>query len=100
MINFSSKLKTLRIQHNMTQKDVADRIGVSRAIVASYENGSRRPSYEMLIKLAHLFHVSTDYLLGIEQKNQLDLSGLTKAERTAITQLIKVMQQKQEPFEQ
>ena len=45
-------------------------------------------------------HVSTDYLLGIEQKNQLDLSGLTKAERTAITQLIKVMQQKQEPFEQ
>lgn len=99
MINLGNKLKTLRLQHNMSLKDVADRIGISKSIISAYENSARYPSYETLIKLAHLFHVTTDYLLGVEQKNQLDLSGLTTAEKTVITQLIRVMQQKHETFE-
>ncbi len=99
MVNLGSRLKTLRLQHNMTQKEVADRIGISPAMIGAYENSSRCPSYETLIKLARFFQVTTDYLLGVEQKNVIDLSGLSGAERAAIVQLIKVMQQKYGPFE-
>ncbi|MBQ1187722.1 MAG: helix-turn-helix transcriptional regulator [Peptococcaceae bacterium] len=99
MINLGNKLKTLRIQRQMTLKDVACRVGVSKSIVSAYENGSRRPSYEMLIKLARLFNVTTDYLLGLEQKKQLDLSGLTIAQQESLYNLVSVMRQPYEPVE-
>ena len=99
MINLSNKLKTLRIQRQMTLKDVACRVGVSKSIISAYENGSRRPSYEMLIKLARLFDVTTDYLLGLEQKKQLDLSGLTIAQQESLYNLVSVMRQPYEPVE-
>ena len=99
MINLGNKLKTLRTQRQMTLKDVACRVGVSKSIVAAYENGSRRPSYEMLIKLARLFDVTTDYLLGLEQKKQLDLSGLTIAQQESLYNLVSTMRQPYEPVE-
>ena len=99
MINLGNKLKTLRIQRQMTLKDVACRVCVSKSIVSAYENGSRRPSYEMLIKLARLFDVTTDYLLGLEQKKQLDLSGLTIAQQESLYNLVSVMRQPYEPVE-
>ena len=99
MINLGNKLKTLRIQRQMTLKDVACRVGVSKSIVSAYENGSRRPSYEMLIKLARLFDVTTDYLLGLEQKKQLDLSGLTIAQQESLYNLVSTMRQPYEPVE-
>ena len=99
MINLGNKLKTLRIQRQMTLKDVACRVGVSKSIVSAYENGSRRPSYEMLIKLARLFNVTTDYLLGLEQKKQLDLSGLTIAQQESLYNLVSVMRQPYETVE-
>ena len=83
----------------MTLKDVACRVGVSKSIISAYENGSRRPSYEMLIKLARLFNVTTDYLLGLEQKKQLDLSGLTIAQQESLYNLVSVMRQPYEPVE-
>ena len=99
MINLGNKLKTLRIQRQMTLKDVACRVGVSKSIISAYENGSRRPSYEMLIKLARLFNVTTDYLLGLEQKKQLDLSGLTIAQQESLYNLVSTMRQPYEPVE-
>ena len=99
MINLGNKLKTLRIQRQMTLKDVACRVGVSKSNISAYENGSRRPSYEMLIKLARLFNVTTDYLLGLEQKKQLDLSGLTIAQQESLYNLVSVMRQPYEPVE-
>ena len=99
MINLGNKLKTLRIQRQMTLKDVACRVGVSKSIISAYENGSRRPSYEMLIKLARLFNVTTDYLHGLEQKKQLDLSGLTIAQQESLYNLVSVMRQPYEPVE-
>ena len=58
------KLKSLRIEKKLTQKQVADRIGLAISAVSSYESGTRYPSYDVLAKLARIFHVSTDYLLG------------------------------------
>ena len=68
----------------MTQKDLADRIGVSKSIISSYESGIRYPSYDVIVKMARIFHVSTDYLLGKEKKRVLDSSALTDDEIEAI----------------
>ena len=59
------KLKSLRTEKKLTQKQVADQIGLAISAVSSYESGSRYPSYDVLVQLAHIFHVSTDYLLGM-----------------------------------
>ncbi len=50
------------------------------------------PSYESLISISRLFKVSTDYLLGVENTNVLDLSGLMDQEAIAIKNLVKAMQ--------
>jgi transcriptional regulator with XRE-family HTH domain len=90
IVDLGEKIKSLRKSKNMTQKDLADRIGVSKSIISSYESGIRYPSYDVLVKMARIFHVSTDYLLGIEKKRVLDASALTDDEIEAIKNLIMI----------
>ena len=58
------KLKELRWQANLSQRDVAKRLGVSPSIISGYETGERTPSAENLLALSFLYKCSTDYLLG------------------------------------
>lgn len=82
------KLKELRTKKGLTQVQVAKRIGVSKAVISSYEASGRSPSYGNLIKLAYLYNVSTDYLLGIETKRTVDVSGLTDKQIDSIINMI------------
>lgn len=78
MDDFGATLKELRKHAGLTQKQLADRLWLSKATVSYYEQSVRYPSPDVLIKLAGVFHVSTDYLLGIENKKQiLDVTDLT-----------------------
>lgn len=52
----------------MSQSELAQMLGISRSAVSSYENGTRSPNHDMLLKLAVLFNVSTDFLLGNETR--------------------------------
>ena len=88
------KLKSLRLEKNLTQKQVADRIGLAISAVSSYESGSRYPSYDVLVKLARMFHVSTDYLLGITNKRNLDATGLSDNEIELVSQLVDMLRDK------
>ena len=88
MVNLGDKLRSLRIEKNLTQKQVADRIGLAISAVSSYESGSRYPTYDTLIKLARMFHVSTDYLLGIADKRNIDVTGLNDEDVGLISQLV------------
>lgn len=80
MVDIGSKIKALRVEQKMTQSEFAARLGVAKSSISSYENGSRLPSYEILIKMARIFKVSTDTLLGQADEHNLTLnvSGLTK----------------------
>lgn len=69
-MNFSQRLRKLRKKNNMTQKDLADHIGVDRATIAGYETKGKEPAYEKLEKLANFFNVSIDYLLGRSEESQ------------------------------
>ncbi len=91
MVDFDDRLKTLRIQNNLTQEQLAHRLGLTKSVISAYETGSRMPSYDTLITISRIFKVTTDYLLGVERKNNVDLSGLTDEEKSALLNLIKAM---------
>lgn len=61
-----NRIRELRIEKGLRQKDVAEKIGVSTQSFGYYENWVNKPDPETLIKLADLFEVSIDYLLGRE----------------------------------
>ena len=88
------KLRSLRIEKKLTQKQVADRIGLAISAVSSYESGSRYPSYDALIKLSRIFHVSTDYLLGLSATSTLDISSLNEEEINIVYSLIEYFRSK------
>ncbi|MBQ8188562.1 MAG: helix-turn-helix transcriptional regulator [Lachnospiraceae bacterium] len=91
MVDFGNTLKTLRLHHHMTQAQLAQKLGVTKSVVSAYENSLRMPSYDILISISKTFKVTTDYLLGLEHKQEIDLSGLTNEETTALLNLIKAM---------
>ena len=94
LVNMGEKLKSLRIEKNLTQKQVADRIGLAISAVSSYESGTRYPSYDVLVKLARIFHVSTDYLLGITNTRNIDVTGLRDNEIELVSQLVDMLRNK------
>lgn len=94
MVNMGEKLRSLRTEKKLTQKQVADRIGLAISAVSSYESGSRYPSYDALIKLARIFHVSTDYLLGMTDKRNIDVTGLSDDEIEVVSQLVEMLRRK------
>ena len=91
MVDFGNVLKTLRLKKGMTQAQLAFKLGVTKSVISAYETGLRLPSYDILIHIAKLFNVSTDYLLGMENRREIDLSGLTEDEIEALLTLIKAM---------
>lgn len=94
MVDFGNKLKTLRMRNNLTQAQLAQKLGVTKSVISAYENDLRLPSYDILIAIARIFKVSTDYLLNVENKNDIDLSGLSQEEISALLNLIKVMKRR------
>lgn len=90
-MNFGEKLKTLRKGMKLTQKQLADRIGVAKSIVSYYESGDRYPSYDVLVKIARIFHTTTDYLLDVERKRVIDVSNLTEDNIALVTSLVEAL---------
>lgn len=85
------KLKALRTQYGYSQRQVAEKINVSPAIISSYETGERTPSTEVLLALSYLFSTSTDYLLGkqtADPQSVIDVSGLSEKQTAAIIALV------------
>lgn len=94
MVNFGKRLKELRKQHHLTQKQLATLIGVQNAIISFYEVGERNPSPEIIVKLASVFHVTTDYLMGVERKETVDVSGLSENDKALIRKMVERLSEK------
>lgn len=94
MVDFGNTLKSLRLKKDMTQAQLAQKLGLTKSVISAYETGLRLPSYDVLIHMAKIFHVTTDYLLGVESTQNIDFSGLSQEEIDALLRLIKAMKQK------
>lgn len=88
MVELGNRIKELRTARKMTQAEFADRLGVTKSAISSYENGSRLPSYDILIKIARVFRVSTDNLLGYSAKSVIDVTGLTQKQINTIQDVV------------
>lgn len=75
-MDFGGVLKALRTQAGLTQLQLGERIGLTKSVISFYELQERSPSPEVLIKIASVFHVSTDYLLGLDKRETIDVTGL------------------------
>lgn len=78
-MNIAVKLKELRTAKDISQKDIADYLTITRSAYTQYETGKRIPPCDVLIKLATYFDVTTDYLLDMPQSNKpLNVEQLVK----------------------
>ncbi len=84
----ADKIKLLREGCKMTQAELARKLGVTRSGVNAWEMGISVPSTQYLVELALLFHVSTDYLLDIEQTATVSVRGLSDEEIQSIVNVI------------
>lgn len=100
IIELGDRLKKLRTNNHLRQDQVAKLVGVERSSVSLWETNLRQPSYTVLVRLANLFGVSTDFLLGRTDDRLLDISGLTLAEATIIIQLVASMTAKNKKLEE
>lgn len=94
MVEFGAKLKKLRKEKNLTQKQLASLIGVQNSVISFYEVGERVPSPEIIVKLATALHVSSDYLLGIEKNESVDVSGLNEHDKMLVRSLVDTLRSK------
>jgi transcriptional regulator with XRE-family HTH domain len=94
MVNFGDKLRKLRTEAGMTQSDLAKRLNITKYVVSYYELQERTPSPDVLIQLADIFHVSTDYLLGINHKKMIDVSDLSEEDMRFLLITIETLRKK------
>lgn len=88
--SFGDRLRNLRLSRNLSQGKLAALLGISVPMIGLYENSSRMPSYEILIRMARFFKVTVDYLLGVEVSASpaFDLAGLTAQQAKAVFAVI------------
>lgn len=93
-LNFGKILKELRLKSGLTQKQLAAQMGVTKSLISFYELQERVPSPSVLIKLSTIFHVSTDYLLGIDTTKRLDVSDLEEDDIKVVSLMIDTLRKK------
>ena len=76
----NERIRKLRLERNWSQVDLAKRLNVTKQSVSNWENDNIQPSIDMLMKLTGVFSVSADYLLGLEDRRYLEITGLTDEE--------------------
>lgn len=85
---FGEIIKNLRTAHNLNQVQLATKLNVSKQTVSNWENNNILPSIEMLIKISQFFSVSTDYLLELDERLYIEVTGLTETQMAHIRQII------------
>jgi transcriptional regulator with XRE-family HTH domain len=73
---FAINLKKIRKEHNLTQAQLADKLGVCPSTVGMYEQGRREPDNKMLKKICYVFSVSIDHILGLQVDEKNDLKEI------------------------
>ena len=86
--DIGNKLKKLRQQNKLSQKQVANIIGISDKALSTYETGLRQPPCDIVVSLANVYHVSTDYILGCQVEQTLNFNGLNQKDIEILSDLI------------
>ena len=93
----ADRIKHLRIQHTMTQADLARRLGITRSSINAWEMGISVPSTQSLLELADIFDVSTDYLLCRKGCATIGVAGLDEQDVELVQTLVGHLRRKNAP---
>ncbi|MBE7011865.1 MAG: helix-turn-helix transcriptional regulator [Ruminococcaceae bacterium] len=86
MIN--ERIKMLREQHGLSQAELAKKLNIARTSVIAWENQTSVPTIKHVVAIAKLFHITTDYLLEVEQNPTLSISDLNENELSILYKLL------------
>ena len=101
---FPERIRLLRKSQDLSQVELAGRLGVSKQSVSNWENGNILPSIDMLVKISTVFNVSTDYILGLDNRSSgarcyLEVTGLSVEKIAHLQQIINDMRWQNEAKE-
>lgn len=96
MINtiLGEQIRNLRKSKKMTLSVMAERVGITTSAIAAYENGARTPSLDILIKIAKLFNVTIDYLIGLDDDIKVSINDLSDNDKETVINLIETLRVK------
>ena len=87
-VEFGEILRAKRKEKELSQAKLGALVGLSKALISKYENAISYPPYNVLIRFANVFGVSTDYLLGVEKKKTLNIEGLTNKQIDSLVTIV------------
>lgn len=88
MYDLGFRIKEIRTQRGMAQKELAKRINKSKSAVCGYESEAQVPPLDVLVSIASVLNVSLDYLAGFEDNNTISLRNLTLQQKRIIHLLL------------
>ena len=94
ILNIADRIRYLREKNNMTQTDLANRLGISRSAVNAWEMSLSSPSITNIIEMSRIFNVSADYILSSTNRLLVDITELGNEERGLVIQLIDCLKNK------
>lgn len=81
-MNIGHRIKILRTENNMTQKELSGKLGLTPKMISFYESSQRTPPIDIILKLVSLFNVSSDYLLGLTDIKPQGNNNIIALEKT------------------
>lgn len=84
----NENIKKWRTARGLSQVELAQKLGVSKQSVSNWENDNIQPSIDMLVKIARCLNTGTDFLLGLQTEQSIDVSGLSPTQIAHIQQLV------------
>jgi len=84
----NTNIKQLRMARNLSQVELAKALGVTKQSISNWENNNIQPSIDMLIRIADFFSVSTDFLLGLDERKYIEITGLADDQLAHIAAII------------
>ncbi|MGH0601509.1 helix-turn-helix domain-containing protein [Bacillus mycoides] len=87
---FGQRLKALRLEKGMTQQQLADFLDIEKSNISRFESGKQSPSSDNRIKMAKLFNVSVDYMLGLSEHKTLNQEKSDKISKEASALMEKI----------
>ncbi len=97
MFELGVRLRQLREQRRWTQEDLGRKVDRSKSVICSYENGLKLPPLEILVQLADIFHVSLDWLAGLDKGECLQIQGLSPEQKQIFAMLLEEFQAEHKP---
>ncbi len=95
---FGERLYQLRTHRGLSQAELASHLNKSKQSVSNWENDNILPSIDMLVALSKFFGVSCDYLLELDDRKYLEVTGLTEKELTHVQLIIDDIRKKYKPI--